>query len=86
MVYMLVGYWPGETHADRDYRRQRLRDFGARPYPMPYTRTHELRMFQGWVVQRADLHVPWERWVAARGEPRKLGPRRVSLPLFAEPG
>lgn len=25
MVYMLCGYWPGETHADRDYRRRRLR-------------------------------------------------------------
>ncbi len=82
MVYMLVGYWPGETHADRDYRRARLRAFGARPYPMPYVRTDELRWFQGWVVQRADLHITWEAWLAAKGNPRKLGPRRVSLPLF----
>ena len=38
MVYMLVGYWPGETAEQRDYRRRRLREFGARPYPMPYER------------------------------------------------
>jgi hypothetical protein len=33
MVFMLVGYWRGETQEDRDYRRRRLREFGARPYP-----------------------------------------------------
>jgi hypothetical protein len=31
MVYMLCGYWPGETQADREHRRAKLRDFGARP-------------------------------------------------------
>lgn len=86
MVYMLIGYWPGETHADRDYRRKKLRDFGARPYPMPFTRTgplgDELKRFQKWVVQRADLFKTWEEWCAARGELRRLGDRRVSLPLF----
>ncbi len=50
MVYMLVGYWPAETQEDRDYRRRRLREFGARPYPMPYYRTPELIGFQRWVV------------------------------------
>lgn len=30
MVFMLIGYWPGETAEDRDYRRRRLREFGAR--------------------------------------------------------
>ena len=47
MVYMLVGYWPAETQEDRDYRRRRLREFGARPYPMPYYRTPRLIGFQG---------------------------------------
>ena len=59
MVYMLIGYWPGETHDDRDYRRQRLREFGARPYPMPYVRTPELVGYQRWVVRRADLKCSW---------------------------
>jgi len=72
MVYMLLGYWPGETHADRDYRRQRLRDFGARPYPMPYQRTKELVGFQRWVIGAYDKRVNWTDWEAAEYEPRKL--------------
>lgn len=83
MVYMLVGYWPGETPAAREYRRARLRAFGARPYPMPYERTPELVAFQRWVVQRHDLHVSWDDfWGRAHGEPRKLGRPRGPLPLF----
>lgn len=87
MVYMLIGYETDETHEDRDHRRAKLREFGARPYPMPYTRTGELGKelvaFQRWVIQRKDQFVPWtEWWGNAKGNPRKLGPRRVSLPLF----
>jgi hypothetical protein len=84
MVYMLVGYAPGETHELRDHRRRRLREFGARPYPMPYVRTPELLGFQRWVVDAYDKGIPWERWKAAHYNPRKLGDRRVSLPLFTE--
>lgn len=97
MVYMLIGEEEGETHADRDYRREKLREFGCRPYPMPYTRAGELGdelvAFQRWVIQRKDMidpatgkpYVPWEEWWGkARGEPRKLGSRRVSLPLFPD--
>lgn len=91
MVYMLIGEDPAETHEARDYRRAKLREFGCRPYPMPFRRTPELVAFQRWVIQRHDKHVPWERWWGpgagsggAGGEPRKLGPRRVSLPLFPE--
>jgi hypothetical protein len=93
-VYMLIGHAPGETHEERDHRRVKLREFGARPYPMPYTRDgqspsgtdgEELVAFQRWCVQRADLHIPWELWwKKARGNPRKLGTRRVTLPLFGE--
>ena len=73
MVYMLTGYWPGETHEDRDYRRKRLRDFGARPYPMPFVRTPELVGFQRWVIGAYDKRISWKQWAAARWEPRNLG-------------
>lgn len=73
MVYMLCGYWPGETQTDREYRRRRLREFGARPYPMIYTRTKELMGFQRWVIRRADLKCSWEDFVAADYRPEKVG-------------
>jgi len=76
LVYMLIGYAPGETHADRDYRRRRLREFGALPYPMPYCRTAELVGFQRWVVGAYDKRVAWKDWRAANYEPRQLGKRR----------
>lgn len=80
MVYMLVGYAAGETHADRDHRRSRLRTFGARPYPMPFVRTPELVGFQRWVVQAYDKRISWERWEAAGYSPRRLGDR-FTLPV-----
>ena len=73
MVYMLIGYWPGETHADRDHRRRRLREFGARPYPMPFFRTQELVGFQRWVVGAYDKRVRWEDFVLAGWQPGSLG-------------
>jgi len=85
MVYMLLGYWPGETEDDWLYRQGRLREFGARPYPMPFVRNHLTVGFQRWVVGAYDKRISWPEWKAARCEPRKLKPRgRVSLPLFAE--
>jgi hypothetical protein len=82
MVYMLIGYWPGETPEDRDYRRARLRGFGARPYPMPYRRTPELLGFQRWVIGAYDKRVPWREWRGARYQPRTLGDRcQEPLPL-----
>ncbi len=85
MVYMLIGHAPGETHTDRDYRRLKLREFGARPYPMPFKRSDELVAFQHWIVGAYDKRIPWsEFWGRAKGEPRNLGDRRVSLPLFPE--
>jgi len=72
MVYMLVGYWPGETAASRDYRRRRLREFGARPYPMPYVRTRELIGFQRWIVGAYDKRISWESWEANNYRPEGL--------------
>ena len=89
LVYMLVGYWDGpRLDADDFYRRERLREFGCLPYPMPYARTRDLVGFQRWVVGFYDVPragrpaVSWERWQAAGYEPRRLvrdGPN-----LFAE--
>lgn len=73
MVYCLVGYWPGETTEDRLYRIFRLRDFGARPYPMPFVRTKELVGLQRWVIGAYDKRIAWNDWVAAGYEPRNLG-------------
>jgi len=74
MVYILVGYWPGETHADRDYRRRRLREFGARPYPMPWERTPELVGFQRWVVGAYDKRIAWKDFMGAKWQPANLRP------------
>lgn len=73
MVYMLCGYWPDETHADRDHRRRTLREFGARPYPMPYVRTKELVGFQRWVIGAYDKRFSWEQWERAGYRPERLG-------------
>lgn len=73
MVFMLIGYWPGETHQDRNYRRRYLRRFGARPYPMPYVRTPELIGFQRWVVGAYDKRIGWNAWERAKYQPANLG-------------
>jgi len=82
MVYMLCGFWAGETHADRDHRRSMLRDFGAVPYPMPFVRTPELIGFQRWVVGAYDKAVPWREWVSARYQPRNLDIKGEQRGLF----
>lgn len=72
-VYMLIGYWPGETDADRVYRQRKLREFGCRPYPMPFYRTRELVGFQRWVLGHYDkMGIAWDDFKAAGYEPRKL--------------
>jgi Radical SAM superfamily len=72
MVYFLIGYWPNETHADREYRRRSLLDFSVRPYPMPFRRTPELIGYQRWVVRRADLTCSWEAFQNARYRPERV--------------
>lgn len=73
MVYILIGYWPGETIQDWDYRRAQLRAFGARPYPMPFKRTAETVGFQRWVIGAYDKRISLDRWIASGYNPRKLG-------------
>jgi hypothetical protein len=78
MVYVLIGFdhatKSARTHltADDFYRHAKLREFGARPYPMPYVRTPELLGFQRWIIGAYDKGVPWTQWRAARYQPRNL--------------
>lgn len=85
-VYMLIGYWEGETEADWLYRQQKLKDFGCRPYPMPFVRNNLTRGFQRWCVRRGSLKVSWEEYKAANCRPEKIVKQRerLALPLFAE--
>ena len=65
MVYMLVGYWPGETMEEVLYRFERLRESGVMPYPMVFDETNrERKRFQRWVVRRLYQFVPWENYDA----------------------
>lgn len=86
MVYMLIGYWEGETEEDRLHRQKSIRDFGAIPYPMPFTRTRELVGFQRWVVRHYDkMGVPWSVFKAAKFQPMYL-PKDWEQILDAGPG
>lgn len=88
MVYILVGYDHRTKQArpfiveDDLYRQRRLREFGARPYPMIYVRNDELRGFQRWVTRRADLKVSWPEFRAVNCRPERL--RVDEQPLFSE--
>lgn len=73
MVYILLGYWKWSDLADWEHRRKKLREFGCRPYPMPYERTPEAVGFQRWVIGAYDKRVSWETWKAAGYEPRNIG-------------
>lgn len=59
MVYMLCGYWPGETFDDVYYRFEKMVDMGLMPYPMVYGHNPELKKFQQWVVRRYYQFTEW---------------------------
>ena len=60
MVYMLVGYAPGETMKEVMYRFQQLKDAGCKPFPMVYDRSkRDLVAFQRWVIRRYHEFIPW---------------------------
>lgn len=82
MVYILVGYWPGETEEDRLYRARKLREFGARPYPMPFVRTPDLVGFQRWIVGAYDKRISWEDFKAAKYQPANLGMPEIDQAQF----
>ena len=64
MVYMLIGYRPGETMKDILYRFNRLREAGCKPYPMVFERWRqpELRRFARWAIRRYYEVVDWENY------------------------
>lgn len=78
MVYMLIGYDHAtksarqELTADDFYRHERLREYGVRPYPMPFVRNDATRGFQRWIVGAYDKRVAWSEWERAGYEPRRL--------------
>lgn len=78
MVYVLIGF-DHATNAARErltdddfFRHARLREFGARPYPMPFVRTPELVGFQRWVIGAYDKGVSWAEWSRAKYRPERL--------------
>lgn len=73
MVYILLGYWKWSGLKDWEYRRKQLREFGCRPYPMPFERTREAVGFQRWVIGAYDKRIPWSEWEAAKYRPENLG-------------
>lgn len=63
MVYMLCGYWKGETFDDVYYRFKRMKDIGLRPYPMVYDQSNKLlKKFQRWVIRRYYEFIPFEEF------------------------
>jgi hypothetical protein len=77
MVYMLIGYKPGETMEEIMYRYQRLKEAGCKPYPMVYNNANkELKRFQRWAIRRYDEIIPWEEF----GKATQYQP--MSIPLF----
>lgn len=82
MVYVLCGYWPGETTEDRLYRIQRLLDFGARPFPMAYSNTPELKGLQRWAIGAYAKRIPWPEWAANNFRPEGLRRPKAIFPLL----
>jgi hypothetical protein len=60
LVYMLIGFEPGETDELRLQRFHELVKLGAKPYPMPYNNADkDLRRFQRWAVTGAHRKVSY---------------------------
>ena len=72
LIYMLIGFWPGETDEDWLHRQSALRAFGARPYPMPFVRTPATVGFQRWCIGAYDKRISWSEWKANNYRPEGL--------------
>jgi hypothetical protein len=77
LVYMLIGYEPGETDDLRLQRFNELVKLGCKPYPMPYnSRDPALRRFQRWAVTGAHKCVPFAEYDSTSHD-RKRRNRRI---------
>lgn len=83
MVYVLIGFWKGETEDDWIYRIDRIQNFGCRPYPMPFVRNWLTRGFQRWVVRRASRKISWKEYKQVECRPERIS-GRIELPLFPD--
>lgn len=78
MVFVLIGYDHATKSArpsldgDDFHRMERLREFGARPYPMPFVRTRELVGFQRWAQGGNHKKYSWADWVAGGYRPENM--------------
>ena len=86
MVYMLCGYWPGETWGDIMHRFEMMRKMGLRPYPMVYDNKNKmLKLFQCWVIQRAYEFIPWEEYHPGGNTRTKPNDSQTQMALESAP-
>ncbi len=82
MVYMLCGYWPGETMEDIFYRFNKLNAAGVLPYPMIYDNSNkELKRFQRWVLRKYYQFIEWGDYDAKERGRRKVAQEGRHLEL-----
>lgn len=71
MVYFLCNYWQKGLTSDVWTRFEKMQKIGLRPYPMIFeieTASPELKKFQTWVIRRAYMKVPFEKYKAKSAE------------------
>ena len=84
MVYMLIGYRPGETMDDILYRFHRLNNTGCLPYPMVYDNSNQtLKAFQRWVIRRYHQFIPWEQYAPSGRKPEPYQPPAATANLLS---
>jgi hypothetical protein len=73
MVYMLIGFAPGETTAEIEYRFREMVALGCEPYPMVYDRSRkDLRAFQRWAIRGLYRAFPFSEYDVTIKRPRRL--------------
>jgi len=61
VVYMLVGFWQGESIDDVLERFYKITELGAFAYPMVFDeKNKQLKKFQRWAVRRYFTFIKWE--------------------------